>query len=634
MVHRDDIVAEARDWLGTPYRHQASLKGVGCDNPVSSVYGAPMVDPDGIYLWTWDARPWPAFPVLEDVWSDGPNWQRGHWLNGRLGGCGVDGLIRALLDDFGVTAGDVQIGNIEGALDGFVTSGPTSARQVIEGLAAGFGFHAADTGTMLVFRSAIGAAVATYAANDLAEISADAALMTITRAQEAELPLELRLGFADPLRDFARVSVASRRLAGLSRRVATLDLNVSAEAGGMQLAADARLRDAWTGRNRFSFALPPSEIGLEPGDIIALTDEATTVPVRIEAIEDGLMRRIEARNLDPEPLRERRSASNPRGATPPATAGPPLVHILDLPLLQGDEPPHAARIAAFAKPWLGGMSVWRSATGAGFEPVLDMDLPATIGELTVPLGPGPEGRFDRANTLIVKLAGGTLSSVTEADVLAGANVAAVQCANGMWEVLQFSQAELIGVDTWALTGLLRAQGGSDAAMHAGAEIGAAFVLLDGRVPLLDAGLERIGLEQFYRVGPIGRAIDDPAMTALTHAASGEGLRPLSSVHVRARRDPSSGDITLSWVRRTRIGGDSWAQVEVPLAEDVEAYELDVLGPGDLVLRTLATDAPTVSYSAANQVSDFGSLPSALTVTVQQLSATFGRGTARKVSLHV
>jgi NlpC/P60 family putative phage cell wall peptidase len=25
------IVAEARTWIGTPYRHQASLKGVGCD---------------------------------------------------------------------------------------------------------------------------------------------------------------------------------------------------------------------------------------------------------------------------------------------------------------------------------------------------------------------------------------------------------------------------------------------------------------------------------------------------------------------------------------------------------------------------------------------------------------------------
>jgi cell wall-associated NlpC family hydrolase len=29
--NRDQIVAEARSWIGTPYRHQASLKGVGCD---------------------------------------------------------------------------------------------------------------------------------------------------------------------------------------------------------------------------------------------------------------------------------------------------------------------------------------------------------------------------------------------------------------------------------------------------------------------------------------------------------------------------------------------------------------------------------------------------------------------------
>jgi NlpC/P60 family putative phage cell wall peptidase len=28
---RNRIVAETRSWIGTPYRHQASLKGVGCD---------------------------------------------------------------------------------------------------------------------------------------------------------------------------------------------------------------------------------------------------------------------------------------------------------------------------------------------------------------------------------------------------------------------------------------------------------------------------------------------------------------------------------------------------------------------------------------------------------------------------
>lgn len=31
MPTRIQVIAEARGWIGTPYRHQASLRGVGCD---------------------------------------------------------------------------------------------------------------------------------------------------------------------------------------------------------------------------------------------------------------------------------------------------------------------------------------------------------------------------------------------------------------------------------------------------------------------------------------------------------------------------------------------------------------------------------------------------------------------------
>lgn len=31
MITRDDILREAREWIGTPYRHQASCKGAGAD---------------------------------------------------------------------------------------------------------------------------------------------------------------------------------------------------------------------------------------------------------------------------------------------------------------------------------------------------------------------------------------------------------------------------------------------------------------------------------------------------------------------------------------------------------------------------------------------------------------------------
>jgi NlpC/P60 family putative phage cell wall peptidase len=51
MFTRETLIAEARTWLGTPWHHQASLKGVGCDC-IGFVRGAalPFVGPVAIDL--------------------------------------------------------------------------------------------------------------------------------------------------------------------------------------------------------------------------------------------------------------------------------------------------------------------------------------------------------------------------------------------------------------------------------------------------------------------------------------------------------------------------------------------------------------------------------------------------------
>ncbi|WP_321341775.1 glycoside hydrolase/phage tail family protein [Breoghania sp.] len=602
-------------------------------NPVSSVYGGTMVDASAIQLWAWDVRPWPAFPVDLDSWADGENWQLGHWLNGRLGGADLDGLVRAILTDFGVGGSDIENAAPAGAIDGFVIPGPTSARAVLEQLAEIFGFVAADIGTALAFRATL-ARPLELSREDLAELDAETALVNITRAQESELPAEVRLTFTDPTQDFARISVASRRLAGLSRRVTDADLNVVADAGLMQVTAEARLRDAWAGRERYAFALPPaggsSALALEPGDLVRLEGRL----IRISGIEDGAMRRIEGVSAAPDPLRERPPASLARRSSLPSAAAAPAVEFLDLPLLKGDEPTAAFRAAAFARPWLGGMALWRSASGEGFEAVAEITQPATMGELSSTLYPGPTGRWDRVNAIDVQLYGGALSSHAELDVLAGANVAAIRADDGGWEVLQFSKAELTGVNTWRLTGLLRAQAGTDAAMTSGASAGAAFVLIDAALPLIDVGTDRLSLPLHWRVVPLGRAIDDDAATALQFAVKGVKLRPYAPVHVKARREVS-GDIAITWVRRTRIGGDSWEQPEVPLSEEVESYRLEILdAPGGAVLRTLTVSGPQASYAAADQTTDFGEQPDTVHLAISQISASFGPGTPRRATIHV
>jgi hypothetical protein len=70
--------------------------GAPANNPVSSVYGGRMVHVSECAAWTWDARPYPFFPALTDVWTDGGNWRLGHWLTGRLGAVSLAALVRHL----------------------------------------------------------------------------------------------------------------------------------------------------------------------------------------------------------------------------------------------------------------------------------------------------------------------------------------------------------------------------------------------------------------------------------------------------------------------------------------------------------------------------------------------------------
>lgn len=608
------------------------------DNPVSPVYGGPMVDPAGIYLWTWDARPYPVFPVHKDVWADGDNWTVGHWLTGRIGGMSLAALARALLVDYGISEADIRADGLPGSLDGLAVPGPVSARQVLEPLLLAFGGLAADRGTHVDLIGRTGGPVKALTANDLAETARNDPLLSQRRAQSSELAEEVRYTAADPLVDFRSRVAASRRLEGGSRHLESADLQAVLAPLLTQQLADRRLHRIWSEREQVDFALGPAHMDLEAGDVVSLSGTPTDsfdppLQLRIEAIEETDRRRIEAVRVGRDI--HATGAGAAEAATPfrSAVIGPPHAVMMDLPVLSEDDPPHAPRLAAFAEPWPGAFSLMRSAGDTGFDAILTIDRPAVIGRLLADLSPGPLWVVDSAATVEVEMFGGHLQSRSRTNVLAGANACAIQCADGRFEILQFENAELTGTRTYLLSSLLRGQRGTETPMLAGALTGAPVVFLeDGTVPPVPLSADQTGRAYNYRLVPQGLPLDAPQSLAFAHSASGVGALPFAPVHVRARRE--SGNVHLSWIRQTRIGGDSWEAAEVPLGEDLEAYEIDILGPGEAVLRTLSSGAPSVTYPQSEELADFGGPQSSLTVSISQLSATAGRGFARKATLHV
>ena len=197
-----------------------------------------------------------------------------------------------------------------------------------------------------------------------------------------------------------------------------------------------------------------------------------------------------------------------------------------------------------------------------------------------------------------------------------------------WEVFQFTTADLVAENVYDISGRLRGQAGTDRAAETTRPAGSIFVLLDGSVGQIDLGAAARGLERHYRIGPAARAVDDPSYQHQLIAFEGIGLRPLSPVHLRGDMQ-STGEVNLSWVRRTRIDGDSWVSVDVPLGEDVESYQVEVVS-GASVVRSVTVSSPNWIYTSAQQLSDGVSSP--FSIQVAQISARFGPGLFRRIDL--
>ncbi len=48
-----------------------------------AVGGVPMIQTTFMSVWNWDARPFPTFPQMVNVWADAGDWPAGNWLGGK-----------------------------------------------------------------------------------------------------------------------------------------------------------------------------------------------------------------------------------------------------------------------------------------------------------------------------------------------------------------------------------------------------------------------------------------------------------------------------------------------------------------------------------------------------------------------
>jgi hypothetical protein len=386
------------------------------------------------------------------------------------------------------------------------------------------------------------------------------------------------------------------------------------------------LRDNRLARRTVSFSISANDIALDPGDCVEL-GSGPKGRFLVSRIEDGDVRRIEAREFAPSALALSGDAETPRTGGSNASSGfDPDIVLMDLPRYETGEAQGFARIAAFAKPWRR-MALSVSAGTEGYEARALLDQPAKIGALASAVPRGFAARFTRAGAIEITLPYGDLASASDLAVLNGANRIAIRSANGAWEVAAFANAEEVSAKRWRLTRLLRGLAGTEDAMAAGTVEGAEVVVLDAGVVAMGLRAEERGLQLNWIIEAAGAQISSVGPFAFIGGMRAE--TPLAPVHLRGVRTVDG--VRLTWVRRGRVEADGWDDADIPLDETSERYRVEVLLI-DVVVRTMEVSDASCLYAADAEVADFGMAQHTLSVRVRQLGRAVPLGIAANARL--
>lgn len=582
-------------------------------NPISTHYNGSMLDTADFWFWAWDARPFPEFPKDKNIWSDGDNWNRGHWLNGRLGGCPIDELLLQLFKDYGFTNVDIKA---DGYIDGYVLAREGSLADAVKPLLSFFNISLREENDKFVLLGKNYQQQLLILKGDLVQEEENSALVSI-RGSEIELPQEMHVHHGEVLTNFEATISYSRRIETNSERQVKINLAANM---GKEVAiskADARLRDVWNARDVVKFGLSQKYLHLDVADIIEI--EGQNLKYQILSSAQGIYREIEGNGF--EFFEE--SVPNLKPTVGQTAAllnhGKPLAVFMNLPLQQDTpSPQRAIYVAIKAEPWGHNYAIQSSPALEGYSLRRISDQPSSIFELLSPLETGPIGRWDYGAKIHLKTAGTTLESIDQVLVFGGANSLAVETNDGGWELVQFLNAELVGENEWLLNTLLRGQLGTNYETSKGAETGANVVLIDSSITKINVPLHEVGLDLNWMVGAANMPISDNTHEKSVFACSGINARPLSPVHGR-QLENLNGDIQLNWIRRSRVNSDSWEVPETPLDEQNERYNISIKNAADDVLREIVLDEATYTYLNDDRIADFGTAPQPIKFHITQLS---------------
>ncbi len=540
--------------------------------------------------------------------------------------------LQSIVDDrlqkAGLSPSDYDTSALAGdVVRGYAVTGRMSARKALEPLAQVYFFDLVESDFKL---KAVKRGAASAASIPQADLAAHAfgseAPPELPRVHKQEIELHERIDvtYINPATNYETGTQHAKRIAEAVSTNKALTINlpvVLSDTEAKQVAERLLFLDHLESESADEF-LSQKWLLLDSSDVIDITKDGVQRNYMIQQTDDGadLIRKMRLVK-DDQTIYTSIATGNPSQVFPQTVTFPSVMEffLIDSPLFQDSDSGPGFYIVAsgYSDSWPGGV-IYVSNDGVTWIPLvfISNSAQAVMGRANAALADGPTTVFDEVNTINVSLLRGTLTSATKTQVLDGAN----PCIIGD-EILQYRDATQQADGSWTLSGLVRGRRGTEWATGTHSDGDRFATLVAGKVTRIGMELADIGAEKFYRAVTLSDPIEGAAQRAFTN--TGRSLQPYAPADLKATRN-SSGDITFTWKRATRLGGEWRDFVEVGLGETSENYDLIIMN-GATEVRTISVTAQTAGYTSAEQTTDFGADQSAVLVNLYQMSVDIGRG---------
>jgi hypothetical protein len=516
---------------------------------------------------------------------------------------------------------DIDATGLADSVTGFKVTATGSIRNAVEPLRGAWPFDVVQSGYKIKATSRGSSSAVTI---PVGELAIDTQL-TESREMDSQLPQNVTVKYIDQGRDYDVNEQRAQRDNTEAVNSLSIDLPVVLSATQAAQVADKLIRIYALEKSDFSFTLPAPYRYLEPGDVITIATDDADFALRLVSVNHTADGRLECAGRPSSASTYISIAQGDQGQGGQVTiplAGSTVGMLVDAPVIDEglqDSPGFALSMNGYSSGWPGGTLFQTADNGQTWTDLQAIQGQSTSGTASTVLAASTGNLVQRGGTLTVSMLAGTLESVTESQMFNGANIA-VYGRPGRWEVIRFQNAALISAGVYTLDTFWRGDRGTEWAtgLHVA---GDQFILMtDPDLAFVGMPVDAIGSTRQYRAVTAGASIDSAASQSFTYL--GVNLETYSGAHPVGSR--ASNDITISWKRRTRVGGAWRDNVDASLGETSEAYEVDIM-QGATVKRTLTATTPSVLYTSAMQVTDFGSNQASVVVNIYQLSSVVGRG---------